>query len=59
MFADFVDVPAANTPSGRYVVPVKLWAPMTLGTMTVALDTIKVDGAAPVVLGGKNWRTTE
>jgi hypothetical protein len=47
MFADFVDVPAQNAPGGRYVVPVKLWSEMSLGTMTVTVDTIKVDGAAP------------
>jgi Protein of unknown function (DUF3108) len=54
MFGDFVDIPAANAPTGHYVVAVKLWAPITLGTVTVTLDTIKVDGMTPAVMGGKN-----
>jgi hypothetical protein len=45
MFADFIDLPAAGTPNGRYVVPVKVWAELSLGTVTATLDTIKLDNA--------------
>jgi len=45
MFADFIDLPAAGTPNGRYVVPVKVWAELSLGAVTATLDTIKLDNA--------------
>jgi hypothetical protein len=47
MFADFADVPAAGAPNGHYVVAVKLWAPYGLGTVTVTLNNLKIDGASP------------
>jgi Protein of unknown function (DUF3108) len=46
MFADFIDLPATGTPNGRYVVPVKVWAELSLGTVTATLDTIKLDNSA-------------
>ena len=48
MFADFADIPAAGAPNGHYVVAVRLWSAQSLGTVTVTLDTIKVDGMAPL-----------
>jgi hypothetical protein len=47
MFVDFVDVNAPGTPNGHYVVAVKTWASMTLGTVTAILDNLKIDGAIP------------
>jgi hypothetical protein len=47
MFADFADISAADAPSGSYVVAVRLWCTQSLGTITVTLDTIRVDGIAP------------
>ncbi|HWF63674.1 MAG TPA: DUF3108 domain-containing protein [Rhizomicrobium sp.] len=44
MFADFIDVAETGTPNGRYVMPVKVWAELTLGTVTATLDTIDMDG---------------
>jgi hypothetical protein len=41
-------VPAAGSPNGHYVVAVKLWASLSLGTVTATLDDLKV-GAAPTV----------
>ena len=49
MFADFAEIPAPGTPNGHYVVAVKLWSAMSLGTVTVTLDTLKVDGATPKI----------
>src|SRR6185312_4334616 len=46
MFADFIDVAETGTPNGRYVMPVKVWAELSLGTVTAILDTITVDGQA-------------
>lgn len=54
LFGDFVDIPARNAPNGRYVVAVKLWAELAMGTMTVTLDSIKVDGATPAGMISKN-----
>ncbi|MGH6828970.1 MAG: DUF3108 domain-containing protein [Rhizomicrobium sp.] len=50
MFADFVDLPDAAAPNGRYVVPVKLWSELNLGTVVATLQTISLDGAAPAEL---------
>ncbi len=47
MFVDFADIPAPGTPNGHYVVAVKLWATMSLGTVTATLDELKVDGVNP------------
>ncbi|HSM95981.1 MAG TPA: DUF3108 domain-containing protein [Rhizomicrobium sp.] len=47
MFVDFADIPAPGTPNGHYVVAVKLWASMTLGTVTATMEDLKVDGALP------------
>ena len=49
MFADFADIPATGAPNGHYVVAVKLWAPYSLGTVTVTLNNLKIDGVAPPV----------
>ena len=54
MFADFVDVPAVDAPNGRYVIALKLWSVRSLGTMTVTLDSIKVDGEAASGTFAKN-----
>jgi hypothetical protein len=43
MFADFVDVAETGTPNGRYVVPVKVWAELSLGTVTATLDSLKLE----------------
>ncbi|MGN6149039.1 MAG: DUF3108 domain-containing protein [Rhizomicrobium sp.] len=47
MFVYFADVPAPGTPNGHYVVALKLWAPLTLGTVTATLNDLKVNGAVP------------
>jgi hypothetical protein len=47
MFADFADIPASGAPGGRFVVAVKLWSPLSLGTVTVTLDDVKIDGSTP------------
>ena len=54
MFADLVDVAETGTPNGHYVVPVKVWAELSLGTVTVTLDTIKVDGEKRLTAGERN-----
>jgi hypothetical protein len=54
MFADFADIPAAGAPNGHYVVAVRLWSTQSLGTITVTLDTIKVDGMAPLGMSAKS-----
>ena len=43
MFADFVDVAETGMPNGRYVVPVKVWAERSLGTVTATIDTLKLE----------------
>jgi hypothetical protein len=43
MFADFVDAAEAGTPNGGYVVPVKIWAKLSLGTVTATLDSLKLE----------------
>jgi hypothetical protein len=43
MFADFVDVAETGTPNGRYVVPVKVWAELSLCTVTATLDSLKLE----------------
>ena len=47
MFADFIDVAETGTPNGHYVLPVKVWAELNMGTVTAMLDSINIDGAAP------------
>jgi hypothetical protein len=47
MFVDFAEVPAPGTPNKHYLVAVKLWASLTLGTVTATLDELKVDGTPP------------
>jgi len=47
-FMDVVTLPAADAPDGHYTVPIKVWTSLSLGTMTVTLNAIKVDGAVPV-----------
>jgi hypothetical protein len=47
MFVYFADVPAPDTPNGHYVVAVKLWASLTLGTVTATMSDLRVDGALP------------
>jgi hypothetical protein len=47
MFVDFAEVSAPGTPNKHYLVAVKLWASLTLGTVTAIVDNLKVDGAVP------------
>ncbi|HEY5337856.1 MAG TPA: DUF3108 domain-containing protein [Rhizomicrobium sp.] len=47
MFVDFAEVPAPGTPNKHYLVAVKLWASLSLGTVTATLDELKVDGTPP------------
>ena len=49
MFVDFADVPATGSPNGHYVVAIKLWSTLSLGTVTATLDDLKVDGKAPAI----------
>ena len=46
MFAWFADVKSNGAPHGHYVVALKLWTTLTWGTVTVTLDTVKVNGGA-------------
>jgi hypothetical protein len=50
-FMDVVNLPAANAPGGQYIVPLKFWSSLSLGTMTVTLNAIKVDGTDPPGMG--------
>ncbi len=43
MFADFAEVPETGTSNRRYVVPVKAWAELSLGTVTAMLDSLKLE----------------
>ena len=52
MFVDFAEVPAPGTPNGHYVVAVKLWASMVLGTVTATMEDLKVGGALPTNVKG-------
>jgi hypothetical protein len=54
MFADFIDLAETGTPNGRYVMPVKVWAELSLGTVTATMDTIRVDGAVPAIVTAKS-----
>lgn len=54
MFADFIDVAETGTPNGRYVVPVKVWAELDLGTVRANLDTIAIDGKIPAIMTAKS-----
>jgi len=54
MFADFIDLAETGTPNGRYVIPVKVWAELSLGTVTATLDTIRVDGEVPANMTAKS-----
>jgi len=47
MFVYFTEVPAPGTPNKHYLVAVKLWASLTLGTVSATLDELKIDGAPP------------
>lgn len=56
MFADFIEIAETGTPNGRYVVPAKVWADLSLGTASATLDAItmqpptmaaRADGAVP------------
>ena len=47
MFVYFAEVPAPGTPNRHYLVAVKLWASLTLGTVSATLDELKIDGAPP------------
>ena len=48
MFAEFADVPGSGAPGGRYVIPVKLWCTLSLGTVTATLDALNVGAASAV-----------
>ena len=37
------DVAETGAPNGRYVVPVKIWAELSLGTVTATLDSLKLE----------------
>ncbi len=54
MFADFIDVAATGTPNGRYVVPVKVWAELDLGTVRADLDAITLDGKVSTNMTAKS-----
>ena len=45
-FADFAPMPDPGAPGGHYNVPVRVWAQMSLGTMSVTLNALKLDSAA-------------
>jgi hypothetical protein len=47
MFANFADIPDVAAPNGHYAVAVKLYADYGLGTVSVTLDNLKLDGAPP------------
>ncbi|MGN6515657.1 MAG: hypothetical protein ACTHLR_07420, partial [Rhizomicrobium sp.] len=47
MYVDFADVPAPGAPNGHYVIAVKTWASMTLGTVSATLSDLKVDNSVP------------
>jgi hypothetical protein len=47
MFVYFADVPAPETPNGHYIVAVKLWASLPLGSVTATLSDLRVDGTLP------------
>jgi hypothetical protein len=47
-FMDIVNFPAADAPDGHYIVPIKFWALLSFGAMTVTLDAVKVDGSDPL-----------
>jgi hypothetical protein len=42
MYADFADIPAAGAPNGHYVVALKLWSPLSWGTVSAELTVLKV-----------------
>ena len=44
MYGWFAEIPSASAPSGHYEIALKVWAPMTLGTVVVNLDQLKVQG---------------
>jgi hypothetical protein len=54
MFADFVDAAETGTPNGRYIVPVMVWAELSLGTVTATLDSLKLDGEIPAFMTAEN-----
>jgi hypothetical protein len=45
MFVDFADVKADGAPNGHYVVAIKLWASLSLGTVTATLNDLKIGNA--------------
>ena len=49
-----VTLPIADAPNGHYTIPVKFWTSLSLGTMAVILNSIKVDGADPLGMGPKS-----
>ncbi len=53
-FMDVVTLPIADAPNGHYTIPVKFWTSLSLGTMAVTLNSIKVDGADPLGAGSKS-----
>jgi hypothetical protein len=54
MFADFVDAAETGAPTGHYVVPVKVWAELSLGTVTATLDSLTLDGEIPAFMTAEN-----
>lgn len=47
IYAQVADMPDANAPLGRYVVPLKLWADTSWGKVTAELSAMKTGGEAP------------
>ena len=46
MYGLFADIPSGSAPSGHYTIALKVWAPMTLGTVVVNLNELRVQGDA-------------
>jgi hypothetical protein len=49
-----LDVAETGTPNGRYVVPVKVWAELSLDRVTATLDSLKMEGEIPAFMTAKS-----
>jgi hypothetical protein len=47
IYGDFGDFPAPNSPSGHYVVALKLWSRLKWGTVSAALTKFTISADAP------------
>ena len=54
LVASIADVPGVGAPGGRYVIGVKMWSTLSLGTVTATLTSLKVDGKVPAVASVKS-----